>query len=131
MHDNQVFYHGAGSQVMLTKTSSPARGIMNDMAKSLLSPSEISTFDYYINQYETGYISIEDFTTALLQLLGTNEKVSPLLAWHDVWLLIGFSFLLFVCVCIVIVRSPPFFTQISYQDPTNCRSAQFCPATRP
>ena len=64
---------------MLTKTSSPARGIMNDMAKSLLSPSEISTFDYYINQYETGYIAVEDFTTALLQLLNTNEKVSPLM----------------------------------------------------
>ena len=66
---------------MLKKTSSPARGIMNDMAKSLLSASEMSTFEYYIEQYETGYISIEDFTTALLQLLSTNEKVSSLMVW--------------------------------------------------
>lgn len=70
---------------MLTKTSSPARGIMNDMAKSLLSASEMSTFDYYISQYEMGYISVEDFTTALVQLLNTNEKVSPLMVQHGVW----------------------------------------------
>lgn len=61
---------------MLTKTSSPARGIMNEMAKTVLSASEMSTFDYYINQYELGHISIEDFTTAILQLFNTNEKVS-------------------------------------------------------
>lgn len=89
---------------MLTKTSSPARGIMNEMAKSLLTASEMSTFDYYINQYETGYISVEDFTTALLQLLNTNEKVSPLICmmnrfpFHCFCLLLLFTLLPFFII---------------------------------
>lgn len=65
-----------GSQVMLTKTSSPARGLMNNRAKTVLSASEMSTFDYYVSQYEQGHIVVEDFTMALLQLLNTNNKVS-------------------------------------------------------
>ena len=71
----QVFATGAGTQVMLTKSSSPARGIMNEVARSLLTVQELSSFKYYINEYEQRRVSVEDLAQALLELLNTKEKV--------------------------------------------------------
>ena len=70
---------------MLTKTSSPERGMIDSKAKAILSTNELSTLDYYITQYEQGHIAIEDFTAALLQLLNTNNKVSCLAMVFDRW----------------------------------------------
>lgn len=60
---------------MLTKSSSPARGIMNEVARSLLTVQELSSFKYYINEYEQRRVSVEDLAQALLELLNTKEKV--------------------------------------------------------
>lgn len=61
--------------VMLKKTTSPARGIMNDAAQSLLSKPEMSTFTYYITRYEHNQIAIEELVQCLLKLFNTSEKV--------------------------------------------------------
>ena len=57
------------------ETGVHGRGMMNEVARSVLSPQELSTFTYYINQYEQYAISVDDLTTALLDLLDTAEKV--------------------------------------------------------
>ena len=71
----QVYTHNTGSKVMLKKTSTHARGITNEVARSLLSKSEMSEFTYYISQYEHDQIGVEDLVEKLLKLLNTTEKV--------------------------------------------------------
>ena len=61
---------------MLTRTSSPSRGLIDSRARAVLSAGELSMFDNYVTQYEQGHIAIEEFTMALLRLLNTSNKVS-------------------------------------------------------
>lgn len=62
---------------MLTrKTVSPARGIMNEIAQTLLSKAEMTTFTYYITRYEHKQIGVESLAESLLKLLNTNKKVT-------------------------------------------------------
>ena len=75
---SQVFTPGAGTQLML-RTQDPAikgRGIMDDVARSVLSMQELATFNYYLDQYEHKGLPIEDLVTPLLDLFDTAEKVS-------------------------------------------------------
>ena len=74
----QAFQKGAGTQVMLKKyetTGIQSRGLMNEVARSVLTTSELSTFNYYIDQYQERGLSVDDLATALLELLDTPEKV--------------------------------------------------------
>ena len=48
---------------------------MNEVARSVLTSHELSTFTYYIDQYEHHGLSVDDLATALLDLLDTAEKV--------------------------------------------------------
>ena len=57
------------------ETGIQSRGMMNEVARSVLSSQELSTFTYYIEQYHQRGLSVEDLTTALLELLDTPEKV--------------------------------------------------------
>lgn len=68
-----------GTQVMHGKQqtgSIQGRGLMKDVARSVLNTEEFTTFDYYINQYEQHGLSVEDLVAPLLDLLNTPEKVS-------------------------------------------------------
>ena len=56
-------------------TSIQGRGMMNEVARSVLTAQELSTFTYYLNQYQQHGLSVEDLTIALLSLLDTAEKV--------------------------------------------------------
>lgn len=60
-------------------TGIQSRGMMNEVARSVLTSHELSTFTYYIDQYGQRGLSVDDLTTALLDLLDTAEKV--LLRW--------------------------------------------------
>ena len=55
-------------------TGIQGRGMMNEVARSVLTSHELSTFIYYIDQYEHRGLSVDDLTTALLDLLDTAEK---------------------------------------------------------
>ena len=56
-------------------TGIQGRGMMNEVARSVLTSHELSTFTYYIDQYEHYGLSVDDLATALLDLLDTAEKV--------------------------------------------------------
>ena len=73
----KVFTQGMGTQVMLKKQdkSIPGKGMMNEVARSVLSAQELSTFNYYINQYQSHQLPVQDLVTPLLDLLNTPEKV--------------------------------------------------------
>jgi len=75
-----VFTQGMGTQVMLKKQdkSIPGHGMMNEVARSVLSAQELSTFDYYINQYRLHGLPVDDLVTPLLDLLNTPEKLQLL-----------------------------------------------------
>lgn len=61
---------------MITKrTISPGRGIMNEVAESLLTKAEMTTFTYYITRYEHNQINVESLVQYLLKLLNTDKKV--------------------------------------------------------
>ena len=61
---------------MITKRAlTPGRGIMNEVAESLLTKSEMTTFTYYITRYEHNQISVESLVESLLKLLNTEKKV--------------------------------------------------------
>lgn len=53
-----------------------ARRMMLELAHSLLAHNEWKTFSYYLDQYDSEKIGVDDFVTALLRLLNTDEKVS-------------------------------------------------------
>ena len=57
------------------ETGIQSRGMMNEVARSVLTSHELSTFTYYIDQYESRGLSVNDLATALLHLLDTPEKV--------------------------------------------------------
>jgi predicted RNase H-like nuclease len=73
----KAFQKGAGTQVMLRKyeTGVQSRGMMNEVARSVLTTQELSTFSYYVEQYDGRGLSVDDLSTALLELLDTPEKV--------------------------------------------------------
>ncbi|CAI8055161.1 Whirlin, partial [Geodia barretti] len=77
----KAFQKGAGTQVMLKKyetTGIQSRGLMNEVARSVLTTHELSTFNYYIDQYQERGLSVDDLATALLELLDTPEKLQLL-----------------------------------------------------
>ena len=53
-----------------------ARHMMLELAHTLLAHNEWKTFSYYLDQYESEKIGVEDFVVALLRLLNTDEKAS-------------------------------------------------------
>ena len=55
--------------------STLGRGMMNEVAQSVLTPQELSTLSYYIEQYEQQGLPVEDLVTPLMDLLNTPEKV--------------------------------------------------------
>ena len=61
------------------KTGIQGRGLMNEVARSVLTSHELSTFTYYIDQYEHHGLSVDDLATALLDLLDSAEKVHVML----------------------------------------------------
>ena len=62
-------------------TGIQGRGMMNEVARSVLTSHELSTFTYYIDQYEHYGLSVDDLATALLDLLDTAEKVYTYSMW--------------------------------------------------
>lgn len=61
---------------MLTKrTITPAHGIMIEIAQTLLTKPEMTTFTYYITRYEHKQIGVQSFVESLLKLLNTSKKV--------------------------------------------------------
>ena len=80
---------------MITKRAlTPGRGIMNEVAESLLTKSEMTTFTYYITRYEHNQISVESLVESLLKLLNTEKKVK---------LIYCSLLLLFIVVVVVII----------------------------
>ncbi len=70
-----------GTQVMHDKQqtgSIQGRGIINEVARSVLNTEELNTFSYYIEQYDQHGLSVGDLVAPLLDLLNTPEKVGPL-----------------------------------------------------
>ena len=79
------------------ETGIQSRGMMNEVARSVLTSHELSTFTYYIDQYQQQGLSVDDLTTALLELLDTPEKVMhPSTYPHSV---------VSVCVCVCVCCS--------------------------
>ena len=74
----QVFTTGYGTQMMLSdqETSFQVRGMMNEVARSVLTSQELNTFNYYVDQYDQKALSIDDLVTPMLHLLNTPEKVN-------------------------------------------------------
>ena len=54
------------------------RGLMNEVARSVLNEQELSTFDYYVTQYHQHGLSVDDLVAPLLELLNTPEKVATI-----------------------------------------------------
>lgn len=61
--------------MLLRKPVSPAKSTMNDVARSILTKSEMAAFTYYITQYETEQMEVDVLVNKLLKLLNTREKV--------------------------------------------------------
>ena len=83
-----MFAKGVGTQVMHKKQrmgQTSARHMMLELARSLLTHHEWKTFSYYLDQYESETIGVDDFVTALLRLLNTDEKVSHPLVAFALW----------------------------------------------
>ena len=59
-------------------TSIQSRGMMNEVARSVLSSQEVATFNYYVHQYEHYNLPVDDLVTPLLDLFNTKEKVHEL-----------------------------------------------------
>lgn len=74
----QVFSSGYGTQMMLSdqENSFQVRGMMNEVARSVLTPQELNTFNYYVDQYDQNSLSVDDLVTPMLHLLTTPEKVN-------------------------------------------------------
>ncbi len=74
----QVFSPGYGTQMMLSdqESSFQVRGMMNEVARSVLTPQELNTFNYYVDQYDQNSLSVDDLVTPMLHLLTTPEKVN-------------------------------------------------------
>ena len=72
-----MFTPGYGTQMMLTdqKNSFQVRGMMNEVARSVLTSQELNTFNYYIDQYDQNSLSVDDLVTPMLHILTTPEKV--------------------------------------------------------
>ena len=51
------------------------RGMMNEVARSVLTAQELSTFNYYVDQYDQRALSVDDLVTPLLHIFTTPEKV--------------------------------------------------------
>ncbi len=68
-----------GTQVMHGKQqtgSIQGRGLMNEVARSVLNTQELTTFNYYVDQYDQHSMSVENLVAPLLDLLNTPEKVN-------------------------------------------------------
>ena len=63
---------------MLTdqENSFQVRGMMNEVARSVLTSQELNTFNYYVDQYDQKALSVDDLVTPMLHLLNTPEKVN-------------------------------------------------------
>lgn len=72
-----MFTPGYGTQMMLTdqENSFQVRGMMNEVARSVLTSQELNTFNYYIDQYDQNSLSVDDLVTPMLHILTTPEKV--------------------------------------------------------
>ena len=73
-----MFAKGMGTQVMHKKQkvgATSSHHMMLELARSLLNGGELKTFSYYLNQYESERIGVDDLVTALLRLLDSDEKV--------------------------------------------------------
>ena len=49
---------------------------MNEVARSVLNTQELTTFNYYVDQYDQHSMSVENLVAPLLDLLNTPEKVN-------------------------------------------------------
>jgi hypothetical protein len=87
-----MFAKGMGTQVMHKKQkvgATSSHHMMLELARSLLNGGELKTFSYYLNQYESERIGVDDLVTALLRLLDSDEKkgllseVRPVIAARD------------------------------------------------
>ena len=58
------------------ESSFQVRGMMNEVARSVLTPQELNTFNYYVDQYDQNSLSVDDLVTPMLHLLTTPEKVN-------------------------------------------------------
>ena len=72
-----MFSPGYGTQMMLAdqENSFQVRGMMNEVARSVLTSQELSTFNYYVDQYDQKTLSVDDLVTPLLHIFTTPEKV--------------------------------------------------------
>lgn len=53
-----------------------SRSLLEEHARSLLNEDERSTISYYLQQYESGHVSVDSLVLALMELLNTDAKVS-------------------------------------------------------
>ena len=56
---------------------------MNEVARSVLTPQELNTFNYYVDQYDQNSLSVDDLVTPMLHLLTTPEKVSKCIVMYE------------------------------------------------
>jgi hypothetical protein len=61
--------------VMLKTKTASAREVMNELAQTLLSKTEMTTFTYCITRYEHKQIGVELLVESLFKLLNTNKKM--------------------------------------------------------
>lgn len=70
------FYKGvAGSQVTLSSLVNQSRAMLEEQARHLLTEHERQTMNYYIQEYRSGHIGVEQLVMALFELLNTHAKV--------------------------------------------------------
>ncbi|TSK72075.1 Whirlin [Bagarius yarrelli] len=73
------FYKGvAGSQVTLSSLVNQSRAMLEEQARHLLTEPERQTMSYYIQEYRSGHIGVEQLVMALFELLNTHAKFSLL-----------------------------------------------------
>ncbi|KAK3555452.1 hypothetical protein QTP86_016099 [Hemibagrus guttatus] len=73
------FYKGvAGSQVTLSSLVNQSRAMLDEQARHLLTETERQTMNYYIQEYRSGHIGVEQLVMALFELLNTHAKFSLL-----------------------------------------------------
>ena len=74
---SQVFSPGYGTQMMLSNQENTfqVRGMMNEVARSVLTSQELNTFNYYVDQYDQNALSVDDLVAPMLHILTTPEKV--------------------------------------------------------
>lgn len=74
-----VFSRLAGSQLIMQNTMNSTHwGMIEEQARQLLNDNERGTMNYYLTEYQNGFVSVSALVMALFELLNTHAKFSLL-----------------------------------------------------